>query len=68
MLGKFQTGTPKCPAYGITTTELRMTTTYLVRDLELKFASGYKETWESDWQDYFVMRKGKLPVVVGPRA
>ena len=68
MLGKFKTGTLNCPAYDVSTTELRMTAAYLVRDLKLKFAIGYKETWESDWRDYFVFQKGELPVVVSPRA
>ena len=68
MLGKSQTDTWKRPAHGVLTTELRMTTAYFVRDLELKFASDYKKTWESDWRDYFVMQKGELPVVVSPRA
>ena len=55
-------------AYNEMTTELRMTTVYLVRDLDLKFAPGYKRTWESDWLDYFVMQKGKLPIIASPRA
>ena len=67
LLGKFQSGTSNCPAEDVSMIELRMTTAYLVRDLELKFASGYKETWEVDWRDYFVLQRGKLPVVVSPR-
>jgi hypothetical protein len=69
MLGKSQTGTYRnLWLTACRTIELRMATSYLVRDLELEFASGYKETWESDWRDYFVMQKGKLPVVVSARA
>lgn len=45
-----------------------MTTAYLVRDLDLKFAPGYKETWESDWRDYLTIQKGDLPVITSPRA
>lgn len=45
-----------------------MTITNLVRDVDMKFAPGYKETWESDWQDYFVITKGKLPIIAALRA
>lgn len=68
MLGKLRNSISKRQAHGESTLELRMTTAYLVRDLDLKFASGYKQTWESDWRDYFVIQKGELPVVVSPRA
>ena len=49
-------------------TELRMTTANLIRDLDMQFAPGYQETWESDWQDYLAIQTGKLPIVVSPRA
>ena len=45
-----------------------MVTANLVRDVDMKFAPGYKETWESDWRDYFGMQKGKLPIIATPRA
>ena len=48
--------------------ELRMTTANLVREIDLKFAPGYQETWESDWQDYFAVQKGELPVIATLRA
>jgi len=55
-------------AYNVPIIELRMATANLVRDLDLKFAPGYKETWESDWEDYFVIKRGKLPIIATPRA
>jgi len=64
----FSFGPAGCVGKPLAMLELRMTTAYLVRDLELKFASGYKETWESDWKDYFIVMKGELPVIVTPRA
>lgn len=45
-----------------------MTTANLVREVDLKFAPGYKETWESDLQDFFVVQRGRLPVIATPRA
>jgi hypothetical protein len=45
-----------------------MTTAYLARDLDFKFAPGYKETWEADWCDYLTMQRGELPVFTSPRA
>lgn len=45
-----------------------MAASYLVRELDMKFAPGYKETWESDWEDYLAIQKGKLPIVASLRA
>jgi len=67
LLGELQASLSKDTAYDVSTIELRMATTNLVRDVDMKFAPGYKETWESDWQDYFVIQKGKLPVIATPR-
>lgn len=64
----FSFGPGACVGKPLAILELRMTTTYLVRDLDFKFAPGYKETWESDWRDYFAIQKGVLPVVATPRA
>lgn len=64
----FSFGPAACVGKPLALLELRMTTVYLVRDLDLKFAPGYQRTWESDWLDYFVMQKGKLPITASPRA
>ncbi|KAF9644906.1 cytochrome P450 [Thelephora ganbajun] len=64
----FSFGPGVCVGKPLALLELRMTTANLVRDLDLKFEPGYKETWESDWQDYFVITKGKLPIIATPRA
>jgi len=68
LLGEFRTGVSWVTTYDVPTIELRMATANLVRDLDLKFAPGYKESWESDWQDYFAIKKGKLPIIATPRA
>ena len=69
LLGEFlRAGPSKDTAYDVSTIELRIATANLVRDVDMKFAPGYGETWESDWQDYFVIKKGKLPVIATPRA
>lgn len=67
LLGEFRAGLSKDVAYDVPTIELRMVTANLVRDVDMKFAPGYEETWESDWQDYFVIQKGKLPIIATPR-
>ena len=68
LLGEFQADLLKDTAYDACTIELRMVTANLVRDVDMRFAPGYKETWESDWEDYFVIQKGELPVIATPRA
>ena len=69
VLGEFQTSESEPPpSHDISIIELRMTTAYLVRDLDLKFAPDYKENWESDWKDYFVILHGSLPIIASPRA
>ena len=67
LLGELQAGLSKDATYDASTIELRMAVTNLVRDVDMKFAPEYEETWESDWQDYFVIQKGKLPIVATPR-
>ena len=68
MLGEFfRACLSEDTAYDVSTIELRIATANLVRDVDMKFAPGYGETWESDWQDYFVIKKGKLPVIATPR-
>jgi len=64
----FSFGPAACVGKPLALLELRMTTAYLVRDLDLKFEPGYKETWESDWEDYLAIQKGKLPIVASLRA
>lgn len=68
LLGEFHACQSKRLVYNVPIIELRMATAYLVRDLDLKFAPGYKETWESDWQDYLVFQKGKIPIIASLRA
>ena len=69
LLGEFfRACLSKDTTYDVSTIELRIATANLVRDVDMKFAPGYGETWESDWQDYFVIKKGKLPVIATPRA
>lgn len=64
----FSFGPAACVGKPLAMLELRMTTAYLVRDLDFKFEPGYKQTWESDWRDYFVLQRGKLPIITSPRA
>ncbi|KAF9783489.1 cytochrome P450 [Thelephora terrestris] len=64
----FSFGPGSCVGKPLAMLELRMTTAYLVRDLDFKFAPGYKETWEADWRDHLTMQRGELPVFTSPRA
>ena len=67
MLGQFRTIILKATGHNTPTTELRMATANLVRDVDLEFAPGYKQTWEADWQDFFLFTKGELPIIATPR-
>lgn len=48
--------------------ELRSTTLNIVHSVQMALAKGYEKTWEADMQDFFVVQKGKLPVVCTARA
>jgi cytochrome P450 len=64
----FSTGTRSCPGKNLALMELRIVASYVVQRFDMRAAEGYNlDDWERDMQDYFVMRKGDLPVILTAR-
>ena len=65
----FSTGSAGCVGKPLALVELRVVVALLVQTFDMRFAPGYDaERWEEDFHDYFVARKGELPVVLSCRA
>ena len=65
----FSTGSAGCVGKPLALVELRVVIASLVQAFDMRFAPGYDaKQWEEDFQDYFVARKGELPVVLSCRA
>ena len=48
--------------------EMRMVVALLMQRFEMRFALGYDpKRWEEEIEDFFVVKNGKLPVVLTPR-
>ncbi|KAG6907279.1 hypothetical protein DXG01_009584 [Tephrocybe rancida] len=64
----FSFGPSNCVGKNLAWMEMRMLVCLLVQRYEMRFEEGYDATrWEEDMSDYFVMMKGRLPVVLTPR-
>lgn len=61
-------GPSNCVGKPLAMFELRTTTLSIVHGVQMEFAKGYEKTWESDLEDFFVVHKGKLPVLCTARA
>lgn len=47
---------------------MRMLACLILQKFDMRFADGYDpKRWEEEMLDYFVMLKGKLPIVLIPR-
>lgn len=45
--------------------EMRAVTSYVVQRFDMKIASGYDlDQWEQELQDFYIMKKGHLQVVL----
>lgn len=64
----FSTGPANCVGKNLAMLEIRMVVAYVMQAYDLRFADGYdKCRWEADLQDYFVLQKGSLPIIVTGR-
>ncbi|KAG6808992.1 hypothetical protein H0H92_002067, partial [Tricholoma furcatifolium] len=64
----FSTGPSNCVGKNLAWMEMRMLVCLLLQRYEMRFEQGYDPNrWEEEMCDYFVMMKGKLPVVLTPR-
>lgn len=64
----FSSGPRGCPGKHLAMNEMRVVASYIVQSFDMKFAPGYDwGRWEKGLEDYFAMKKGKLPVVITER-
>ncbi|KAH0833285.1 cytochrome P450 [Lanmaoa asiatica] len=65
----FSFGPANCVGKNLAYQEMRTVVCMMMQRLDFRFAGGYDpESWDRDLKDYFVATKGKLPVVLSPRA
>ncbi|KAL5529682.1 hypothetical protein ACEPAG_5667 [Sanghuangporus baumii] len=64
----FSAGRANCVGKNLALIEMRMVIATMVQRFDMKFAEGYDPLkWEEDLQDFFVVKVGKLPVVLHAR-
>jgi cytochrome P450 len=64
----FSVGPSNCVGKNLAWLEMRMLVCLVMQKLEMRFEEGYRPSqWDDDMQDYFVMMKGRLPVVLTAR-
>ncbi|KAG6864469.1 hypothetical protein C0991_009303 [Blastosporella zonata] len=64
----FSFGPSNCIGKNLAWMEMRMLMCLLMQRYEMRFEEGYDVSrWDEDMSDYFVMMKGRLPVVLTPR-
>ncbi|KAJ7167773.1 cytochrome P450 [Mycena filopes] len=64
----FSSGPANCVGKNFALLEMRMVLAYLLQAFEMRLADGYdKEEYEAELEDYFVLHKGRLPVVLTSR-
>jgi cytochrome P450 len=64
----FSAGPANCAGKNLAMLELRIVVVYVMQTFELRLADGYnKERWEAELNDYFVLQKGSLPVIITSR-
>ncbi|EJD02378.1 high nitrogen upregulated cytochrome P450 monooxygenase 2 [Fomitiporia mediterranea MF3/22] len=64
----FSYGPANCIGKNLAMLEMRMVVATLIQKFDMKLAEDYDpRKWEEDLQDYFIIKVGKLPVVLNPR-
>ncbi|KAI0077212.1 cytochrome P450 [Panus rudis PR-1116 ss-1] len=64
----FSFGPYNCAGKHMAMAEMRMVVCHLIHELQFRFADGCDPSvWEKQLEDMFVVKKGRLPVVVMPR-
>lgn len=64
----FSAGHANCAGKNLALAEMRVVLALLMQKFDFSFAEGYDpRRWERDMVDLFVLKLGKLPVVITPR-
>ena len=64
----FSFGPANCAGKNLAYMEMRMVVALVMQRVNLSFDNDYDPSqWEKDLEDFFLVKKGKLPVVLSPR-
>ena len=64
----FSVGPSNCVGKNLAWMEMRMLVCLMMQKYEMRFEEGFRpEQWEHEMEDYFIMMKGRLPIVLTPR-
>lgn len=64
----FSYGPANCVGKGLAMQEMRTVVCALMQRCEMRFADGYDaRRWEADMEDFQILKRGRLPVVVSVR-
>ncbi|KAJ6577437.1 cytochrome P450 [Mycena capillaripes] len=65
----FSVGPSNCVGRNLAYQEMRMVICTLISKFEMRFEDGFDvDSWEKDMLDYFVVQRGRLPVVLATRS
>jgi len=64
----FSYGPANCAGRNLALVEMRIVVALLIQRFEMRFMQGYDPSrWEEDTEDFYVLKTGKLPIVLTPR-
>ncbi|KAJ6474484.1 cytochrome P450 [Mycena vitilis] len=65
----FSTGPANCAGKNLAMLEIRMVMAYIMQAFDMRLVDGYdKQRWEAELKDYFVLQKGRLPIILNSRS
>lgn len=64
----FSSGPRICAGKSLAMNEMRVIASFIVQRFDIKVAPGYDlNQWEKELEDFFILKKGKLPVLLTKR-
>jgi cytochrome P450 len=64
----FSAAPRSCPGKNLAMMEMRLVVALIMQGFDMKIAEGYDiNKWEGSLKDYFIVKKGQLPVVLTER-
>lgn len=65
----FSFGPANCAGRNLALVEMRIVVALLIQRFEMRFSQGYDPSrWEEETEDFYILKTGKLPIILTPRA
>lgn len=65
----FSFGPANCAGRNLALVEMRIVVALLMQRFEMRFSQGYDPSrWEEETEDFYILKTGKLPIILTPRA